>query len=121
MIFGILDDGQVVGLEEPEGDAEKISEIVKSRLDPIPEFKLKFHKTGGAVDALDDAEYSGSIISLIRTDSKISTEKIAIALGVNSKTIKRHIEEMDYVNYVGRGFSGHWEIKNELSNNGNLL
>lgn len=61
------------------------------------------------------------IIDLIRTDSKISTEKIAIALGVSSKTIKRHIKEMDYVNYVGRGFSGHWEIKNELSNNGNLL
>lgn len=50
------------------------------------------------------------IMDLIRKDSKISTEKIAITLGVSSKTIKRHIKEMDNVNYIGRGFSGHWEI-----------
>lgn len=359
LIFGISDDGQVVGLDDPEGDAEKISEIVKTRLDPIPEFNLRFHKTddgkvlvildvhkgdetpyyysgdgvleayvrvgnesvkaaavelkrlvlrgkntsydsqnstykvddyafsklrerykkwtgnsfedkdlisfglvneqgeltnagalladespvlcsrlfctrwnglnksGGTVDALDDAKYSGSVISLIengeafikrnckmkwrktansredmpdgsiiqdrdplmvpstrrnpvladvfnrlgymerkgsgfgkiisgyefqinyneskrpsfrsdryqftvvmpnlnydvpqdklniqildliRKDSKISTEKMAIALDVSSKTIKRHIKEMDNVRYIGRGFSGHWEI-----------
>ena len=45
LIFGISDAGQIVGLDDPEGDAEKISEVVKSRLDPIPEFKLRFHKT----------------------------------------------------------------------------
>ena len=49
-------------------------------------------------------------MDLIRKDSKISTEKMAIALCVSSKTIKRHIKEMDHVNYIGRGFSGHWEI-----------
>lgn len=52
------------------------------------------------------------IVDLIRKDNKISTEKIAIALGVSSKTIKRHIKKMDNVNYIGRGFSGHWEIIN---------
>jgi len=50
------------------------------------------------------------ILNLIRKDNKISTEKMAIALGVSSKTIKRHIKEMDNVCYVGRGFSGYWEI-----------
>lgn len=50
------------------------------------------------------------ILDLIRKDNKISTEKMAIALGVSSKTIKRHIKEMDNVCYVGHGFSGHWEI-----------
>ncbi len=45
LIFGISNDGHVVGLNDPEGDAEKISEIIKSRLTPIPEFKLRFHKT----------------------------------------------------------------------------
>ena len=34
------------------------------------------------------------IVDLIRKDSKISTEKIAITLGVSSKTIKRHIKEL---------------------------
>ena len=50
------------------------------------------------------------IVDLIRKDRKISTEKMAIVLGVSSKTIKRHIKEMNNVCYVGRGFSGHWEI-----------
>ena len=45
LIFGISNEGMVVGLEDPEGDAEKISEVIKTRLDPIPEFKLRFHKT----------------------------------------------------------------------------
>lgn len=45
LIFGISDDGQDVGLDDPERDAEKISEAVKARLDPIPQFNLQFHKT----------------------------------------------------------------------------
>lgn len=45
LIFGISDEGQMVGLAQPEKDAEKISEIIKARLDPIPEFNLRFHKT----------------------------------------------------------------------------
>lgn len=40
LIFGISNEGMVVGLENPEGDAEKISEVIKTRLDPMPEFKL---------------------------------------------------------------------------------
>lgn len=53
------------------------------------------------------------IISLIQKNNKISTEKIAMILGVSSKTIKRHIKEMDHVNYIGRGANGHWEISEE--------
>ena len=49
LIFGISDDGEVLGLEDPNSDAEKISETIKSRLDPIPEFKLRFHKEDGKV------------------------------------------------------------------------
>ena len=53
------------------------------------------------------------IMNLIRKDSKVSTEKMAIALGVSSKTIEHHIKEMDNVSYIGRGFSGHWEIADD--------
>ena len=53
------------------------------------------------------------IVNLIKKDCKISTEKIAIVLGVSSKTIKRHIKEMEYVSYVGRGSNGHWELKDD--------
>lgn len=45
LIFGISNEDGIVGLVNPSSDAEKISEIIKNRLNPIPEFKLRFHKT----------------------------------------------------------------------------
>ena len=53
------------------------------------------------------------IISLIQKNNKISTEKMAMILGVSSKTVKRRIKEMEHVNYIGRGSNGHWEISEE--------
>ena len=41
LIFGISDDDQIVGLADPEGDAEKISEEIKSKCDPILAVNLK--------------------------------------------------------------------------------
>ena len=35
LIFGMADDGQIVGLTKPDCDAEKISEIIKTRMEPI--------------------------------------------------------------------------------------
>lgn len=49
LIFGISDDNQIVGLETPDKDAELISEIIKTRLNPIPEFKISFHTVDGNV------------------------------------------------------------------------
>ncbi len=50
------------------------------------------------------------IIAFIQKDNKISTEKLGMALGVSYKTIRRHIKAIGNVHYIGRGFSGHWEI-----------
>lgn len=47
LIFGVSDDGKIIGLADPVGDAEKISEIIKGRLDPIPEFNLSFCEEEG--------------------------------------------------------------------------
>lgn len=51
------------------------------------------------------------IINLIRSNNKISTEKMAMTLGISSKTVKRHIKDMNNVHFIGRGINGHWEIK----------
>lgn len=40
LIFGISDDDYVLGLVDAESDAEKISEEIKSKLDPIPAVNL---------------------------------------------------------------------------------
>lgn len=44
LVFGISNDDELIGLENAEADAETISEEIKRRISPIPEFKLKFDK-----------------------------------------------------------------------------
>lgn len=46
LIFGVSNDNELVGLSDPEGDAEKISEAIKIHLNPIPDVKLSFEKDG---------------------------------------------------------------------------
>ena len=41
LIFGISDDDKIVGLADAEGDAEIISEEIKSKLDPVPAVNLE--------------------------------------------------------------------------------
>ena len=40
LLFGIDDDGEVVGLDDYEKDCEVISETIKTKMDPIPEIHL---------------------------------------------------------------------------------
>ena len=56
-------------------------------------------------------QMDAQIIKLISNDNKITTEKIAMTIGVSTKTVKRHIKKMRNIQYVGSGFSGHWKIK----------
>ena len=37
------------------------------------------------------------ILNMIKKDNKISTEKMAMALGISSKTVKRHIKDIGIV------------------------
>ena len=47
LVWGIADDDTLVGLADAKRDAEKISEIIKTHLDPIPDFNLSFYETDG--------------------------------------------------------------------------
>lgn len=47
LIFGVADDETVVGLENPQLTSEKFSEIVKTKLDPVPDFTLSFEEVDG--------------------------------------------------------------------------
>ena len=44
LIFGVSNNSELVGIADAEGDAEKISEAIKTHLNPIPEVKLYFEK-----------------------------------------------------------------------------
>ena len=47
LIFGISDDDHIVGLTDAKGDAERISEEIKSKLDPIPAVNLELKDADG--------------------------------------------------------------------------
>ena len=47
LLYGVDNDGNLVGLENAERDAEDISEMIKSLMDPIPEFDLSLHTEDG--------------------------------------------------------------------------
>ena len=42
LIFGISDNNEIIGLEDPVKDSEVLSETIKNKLNPLPEFKVKF-------------------------------------------------------------------------------
>ena len=42
LIFGVNDNDEVVGLDNPQEISERISEIITSRMDPIPVFDMRF-------------------------------------------------------------------------------
>lgn len=50
------------------------------------------------------------ILNMIKKDNKVKYRKNGMALGISSKTVKRHIKDLDIIQFVGRGRSGHWEI-----------
>lgn len=47
LIFGISDDDHIVGLTDAKGDAERISEEIKSKLDPLPAVNLELKDADG--------------------------------------------------------------------------
>lgn len=47
LIFGVSDDGRIVGIEEAEKDSEFISETIKQRLNPIPNTNIRFVEEEG--------------------------------------------------------------------------
>ena len=65
---------------------------------------------GGTQDGTQD-KLQGQIFDVIKENSQISTSEIATKLGIGVRTVKKRIEQMTNVIYVGSGYSGHWEIK----------
>lgn len=89
LIFGITDSGDYKGLSDAEGDSEKISEIIKIRMDPIPQFSFSFPEEDGKrflllhVNAGNETPYyfssDGTRIAYIRVGNEsIPADSIAL-------------------------------------------
>ncbi|MEI3336826.1 MAG: ATP-binding protein [Clostridium sp.] len=59
LIFGVADNNEIIGLDNAEEDAEIISEQIKTRLNPIPNFNLKFYETDNKLKLIILEVYSG--------------------------------------------------------------
>ena len=47
LLFGVADDGSLVGLADAQDDSEFISETIKMQMDPVPEIDLSIHEEEG--------------------------------------------------------------------------
>ena len=54
LVFGVANDDELIGLADAKGDSEKISEAIKTHLNPIPDFKLSFEKDEGKTYVIVD-------------------------------------------------------------------
>lgn len=72
--------------------------------------KLELDVTQDVTQDVNSNDLDTQIIYLIKKDDKISTEQMSKILEVSTRTIKRHIKEMNNIKYIGSGYSEHWEI-----------
>ncbi len=47
LIFGISEENEIIGLDDPEKDSEFISQKIKERISPVPLFRLRFEDIDG--------------------------------------------------------------------------
>ncbi len=71
---------------------------------------MNYNVTQDVTQDVNSNDLDTQIINLIKIDGKVSTEQMSKILEVSTRTIKRHINEMNNIKYIGSGYSGHWEI-----------
>lgn len=58
LLFGVKENNTIVGLEEFQKDSEYISETIKTKIDPIPEFDMEFKQINNKIILILDV-YQG--------------------------------------------------------------
>lgn len=66
---------------------------------------------GGIQDVLQDGELDDWIEKQIKKNPKITAKELALLSQKGLNTIRRRIAKLPHIQYVGRGYSGQWIIK----------
>ena len=66
---------------------------------------------GGIQDVLQNGELDDWIEKQIKKNPKITAKELALLSQKGLSTIRRRIAKLPHIQYVGSGYSGHWEIK----------
>lgn len=106
LLYGVDNDGNFVGLENAERDAEDISEMVKCLMDPVPEFTLPHHDS-----PLPRSEYAPLFQKVFPRYSK--KKKVPFDLSVERlSNLRRNLKDpdvqtMSYLLQPGVAFGEH--------------
>ena len=78
----------------------------------LMQVKLVLHvlNEGDTQDDTQGLDLDSWIENEIANNPKITTEELARLSGKSIITIKRHLAKLKHINFVGSGYSGHWEI-----------
>lgn len=96
------------GLKKPLFEQDGDFKVIIWR--PVPQDVPQDGTQDGTQKQLEE-----KIISLIKANPKISRKDIATATQTSPRTIARRIKEMnDKIRFVGSGYSGHWEVTENL-------
>lgn len=105
LVFGISNDDELIGLENAEADAETISEEIKKRISPIPEFILKFDKINGKKFIILDVYAGGETPYYYAADG---TTEAYVRIG--NESVKADSTELKRL--VLRGRNSSFDIQN---------
>lgn len=135
LIFGISNDNEIKGLSDAERDAEIISEQIKMRLDPIPEFHLSFFRTENDrtlillnVQSGEETPYYYSADGVMEAYVRLGNESVKadatelkrlVLRGKNSSydalsklIVRQTIHSANYARDIKHGQEKAWKIKN---------
>ena len=73
---------------------------------------------GGTYDGTHDEEkiresYESGILSMVKSNNRITRTEMAEKLSISLRSLRRIINKMDELHYVGSGNHGHWEIRHD--------
>lgn len=131
LLFGISNDGEVVGLVNEQGNLTNAGALLADE-SPIRCSRLfctrwnGLNKGGGVIDALDDAECSGSVISMIENgeafikhNCKMKWRKTANSREEMPEYVERSYHEalvnaLAHRDYLGNGSEVHINIYDDI-------
>ena len=137
LIFGVDDEGELVGLADSKKDSEDLSEAIKCDMYPVPEFELELPNLNYGVDIEDfqmatttktitktttktitkeDATITKddwAVLQIIRENPTVTAEEIGGKLGLTRAGAIYHINKLKTIEKicrVGTPRTGHWEV-----------
>lgn len=72
-------------------------------------FTVRFYRHGGTQPGTQSIQER--IIGLIESDHRITRAEMSKELGISVRKLQRILNDMDDIEYVGHGKTGHWEIR----------